>query len=139
MADVCGRFEPVLEGFYRIGMKFVVGCVKTISPACRVLSFLPDDFSVLFLINQPAFRSFQYGNLVAFEAATAAEDQFATVNDAFFEPVNHVFFLPETSKRTRNQYSLIFAEKAFRHDHLDRKNSQIFFTCGKNGISRSFP
>ena len=84
------RSERLDRRFGAIGMKFIETGNQAIAPSRCISSFhFEDTVAILFPVNQPAFRSFQDGDLVAIQAATSAEKGFSTVNRIFLESVNH--------------------------------------------------
>ena len=70
-------------------MEFIIGSRKAIAPSGCVTSSFAYDFAVLFVIDKPVFGSFEHGDLVAFQSATTAKDQFPAVYRVLFESVNH--------------------------------------------------
>ena len=71
-------------------MVLIVGNDDTVSPARYVISFGFEYFvDELLSVDDPAFCSFQYGDLVSFQAAASAKKGFATIYCIFLESVNH--------------------------------------------------
>ena len=75
-------------------MELVVWCGETIAPAGSVLPSFANDFSILFMIDQPVFGSFQHGDFMTFKSTATAEDEFAAIYRVFLESLDHFFITP---------------------------------------------